>query len=96
MNNLANPASDNERAGWKSSDLDDVNLDQLPNRISNNNNFEDYLDFYALLSEKVNRTSSRQETNNFYCIKKNHHRKEMLVANPEQNADVHKVSHVTN
>ena len=70
MNNLANPASDNERAGWKSSDLDDVNLEELPNRISNNNNFEDCLCVHTLISEKTNRASSPEKIKNVYCMRK--------------------------
>ena len=93
---MDNPISDHECTAWKSSDLDDVNLEQKPYLISNNNNFGDYLGFYALLSEKANRTSSPEEINNFYCMKKTNYRKEMLAVHLDQNDDIDKGCQVMN
>ena len=70
LSKLVNPASDHDRVAWKSRDLDDEKLEELPNQISNNNNFEDYLCFCALISMKANIVSFPGETNNVYHVKK--------------------------
>ena len=46
LDKLLNPASSHERALWKISDLNNANLDDLPDLPANNNNFEDYLGIY--------------------------------------------------
>ena len=39
---LCDPASQHERNLWKLGDLKDINLDDLPDAVANNNNFEGF------------------------------------------------------
>ena len=70
LDKLLNPASSYEYALWKISDLNDTNLEDLPNLSINNNNFEDYLGVYKLLDSNLNCKSITNEIEEIYHIKR--------------------------
>ena len=96
LNKLLDPASQHERDLWKIADLEDVNLEDLPDRPASSNNFEDYLGFYNLLGNSLNRKSTPDEIEQMLRSKKSKFRKDTLAAHPDQNNGVDKGSQEIN
>ena len=59
LENLCNPSSSHEHALWNISNLKDINIDNLPEFLVNNN-FEDYLGIYAILDSNLSHESIQE------------------------------------
>ena len=70
INKLSEPAHPHERNLWNLEDLNEVNLEELPDEPDNNSKLEDYLGCYALLGVNLCRKTSPAEINKHYRIKK--------------------------
>lgn len=87
---IKEPAEIHMNALWKKEDITDINnLTVLPSPSDpTNNNFEDYLGYYASLGENLSRTSSDDEIKNPFKQKKDQFRKDLLAAHPDKNNSV--------
>ena len=68
-NKLSEPTLPHERNLWNLEDLNEVNLEELPDEPANNSNLEDYLGCYALLGDNLCRKTSPAEINKHYHVK---------------------------
>ena len=92
LKKLNEPALPHERHLWNIQDLNDINLDELPDKPANNSNFEDYLGYYSLIGADLDRKSSPSGICKQCRIKKSNYRKDILAAHPDQNNGIDKGS----
>jgi len=70
INKLYEPALPHECNLWNIDDLKDMNLDELSDKPTNNNNYKDYLEYYSLLGANLCQKTLPAEINKQYRFKK--------------------------
>ena len=96
LKKLNEPTLPHERYLQNIKDLNDINLDKLPDKPVNNSNFEDYLGYYSLIGVDLDRKSSPSDIYKQCRIKKSNYRKDILAAHPDQNNGIDKGSQKIN